>query len=78
MIDYVNVTPRKIKKDIDFTGWVGSACMVFFSFTFFTPFAIVGLMLLTVQASQAKLNNLVVLNIISIVGFSLNYIQGML
>jgi hypothetical protein len=73
-LDYVNNVPRETKKDTDFTGWIGSALMVLFSFTFFVPFAIVGLSLLTIQAVNAKMNNLVILNVVSLIGFTYNFI----
>ena len=76
-LDFINNVPRETKKDIDLTGWVGSAMMVFFSFTFFVPFAICGLSLLTIQAVKAKMNNLVLLNIISLIGFTINFIGGL-
>lgn len=72
-LDFVNVS-RETKKQIDLTGWVGSALMVLFSFTFFVPFAIVGLFLLTMQAKKAKMNNLILLNIVSLIGFTYNFL----
>lgn len=54
-------------------GWLGAIVMIAFSFTLYVPFALVGLSLLTIQAASQKLHNLVVLNIISIAGFAMNY-----
>ena len=54
---------------IAFCGWVGSACMVAFSWSLWLPLAIVGLSLLTVQSTSTKTYNLVALNVISLVGF---------
>lgn len=50
-------------------GYTGSAFMVAFAFTLSIPLALAGLSLLTVQAWEAKLWNLVILNLISIGGF---------
>lgn len=54
-------------------GWAGAVCMMCASFLMSTWYglaiAICGLSLLTVQASHAKLWNLVTLNIVSICGF---------
>ena len=57
----------------DLIGWIGAFFMVVFSFTLITPLAILGLSLLTIQAYKVNLTNLVILNLISIIGFSLNY-----
>ena len=57
-------------------GWVGSELIVAFSFTLSTPLALVGLSLLTIQATATKTYNLVALNIISLIGFVANYITG--
>jgi hypothetical protein len=56
-------------KIFDICGYTGSAFMVAFSFTFNPLLAILGLSLLTVQAFDAKMWNLVILNLISIGGF---------
>jgi len=53
----------------DICGYTGSAFMVAFSFTFNPLLAILGLALLTVQAVDAKMWNLVILNLVSIGGF---------
>jgi len=53
----------------DICGYTGSAFMVAFSFTFNPVLAIFGLALLTVQAFDAKMWNLVTLNLVSIGGF---------
>jgi hypothetical protein len=55
---------------ITFLGYVGSLFMVVFAFTMFIPFAIIGLSLMTMQAAKAGLWNFVILNIVSIIGFS--------
>jgi len=54
-------------------GYIGSILMVVFSFTLVIPYAIVGLILLTGQAIKLKAYNLVALNIISIIGFSIQF-----
>jgi hypothetical protein len=56
-------------KIFDICGYTGSAFMVAFSFTFNPLLAILGLSLLTVQAFDAKMWNLVILNLVSIGGF---------
>jgi len=56
-------------KIFDICGYTGSAFMVAFSFTFNPLLAILGLSLLTVQAVDAKMWNLVILNLVSIGGF---------
>jgi uncharacterized protein YybS (DUF2232 family) len=50
-------------------GYFGSVVMVLFAFTMEPLLAILGLSFLTIQVISAKLYNLVLLNIISIVGF---------
>ena len=57
-------------------GWIGAVAMVAFSFTLWIPLAILGLSLLTIQATATKTWNLVALNVISLVGFVANYITG--
>ena len=54
---------------IDVCGYVGSALMVGFAFSMKPIIAIAGLAFLTVQAFEAKMWNLVILNLISIGGF---------
>ena len=49
-------------------GYVGSAFMIAFSWTMVLPFALTGLVLLTVQAVKARMWNLVILNLASIIG----------
>ena len=51
-------------------GWIGSLFMVIFAFNLNINFAIIGLILLTIQAIKNKLNNLILLNIISLIGFA--------
>jgi hypothetical protein len=51
-------------------GYVGAIIMAVFSFTMLPVLAILGLALLTVQMTQAKIWNLVILNLISIGGFA--------
>jgi hypothetical protein len=54
-------------------GWLGCACMVSNSFLSFwehrQALAIVGLALLTIQAWHLKARNLIILNILSIIGY---------
>ena len=57
-------------------GWVGAVAMVAFSFTLWIPLALVGLSLLTIQATATKTYNLVALNVVSLIGFVANYITG--
>jgi hypothetical protein len=57
---------------ITFLGYIGSFVMVLFAFTMAPEFAIIGLSLMTLQAAKAGLWNFVILNIISIIGFSSN------
>ena len=54
-------------------GWIGALLMVAFSFSLFVPLALAGLSLLTYQAQAQKMTNLVLLNLISIFGFSLQF-----
>jgi hypothetical protein len=56
----------------DFIGWIGSVVMVAFSFTLIVPLAVLGLVLLTVQAVANRTYNLIALNAVSIVGFVSN------
>ena len=58
-------------------GWIGAVAMVAFSFTLWIPLAIIGLALLTIQATATKTWNLVALNVVSLVGFVANYIGSM-
>ena len=57
-------------------GWIGAAIMVAASFKMSQPLglkmAIVGLSLLTVQAFSNETYNLLILNLCSIIGFSLS------
>ena len=57
-------------------GWIGSAFMVAFSFTLALPFALIGLTFLTVQAIYNRTTNLILLNLISLLGFIINSISG--
>ena len=56
------------------TGWLGAGCMALAPFAIDTDAgklaAIFGLSLLTLQAIDAKLHNLVFLNIAGIIGYS--------
>lgn len=61
---------------IAFIGWIGAVAMVVFSFTLAIPLAILGLSLLTIQATATKTYNLVALNVVSLIGFVANYITG--
>ena len=58
-------------------GWIGAFHMVLFSFSLFVPMAIIGLALLTIQATATKTYNLVALNVVSLIGFVANYIASM-
>ena len=58
-------------------GWTGAVAMVVFSFTLWIPLAIIGLGLLTIQATATKTWNLVALNVVSLVGFVANYIGSL-
>ena len=58
-------------------GWIGAVAMVAFSFTLWIPLAIIGLALLTIQATATKTWNLVALNVVSLIGFVANYIGSM-
>ena len=51
-------------------GYVGAIVMAVFSFTMLPIIAILGLALLTVQMTYARIWNLVVLNLVSIGGFA--------
>ena len=51
-------------------GYVGAIVMAVFSFTMLPVIAILGLALLTVQMTYARIWNLVVLNLVSIGGFA--------
>jgi hypothetical protein len=55
-------------------GYVGATLTAIFAFTLQPLIAIVGISLLTVQAVNSKMYNLVALNLISIGGFLTNYI----
>jgi hypothetical protein len=61
-------------------GWVGAAVMVAASFNMARPLglkmAIVGLSLLTIQAYSSDTYNLIVLNLSSIIGFTLSLIRA--
>jgi energy-converting hydrogenase Eha subunit E len=60
-------------------GWIGAAVMAAASFNMHKPLglkmALVGLSLLTVQAYDNETYNLIVLNLSSIIGFSLSLIR---
>jgi hypothetical protein len=62
---------------IALVGWIGSVVMVIFSFTLWLPLAMIGLSLLTIQATATKTYNLVALNVVSLIGFVANYIGSM-
>ena len=55
-------------------GYVGAIIMAVFSFTMLPAIAILGLVLLTVQMVNAKIWNLVILNLVSIGGFAAQFI----
>lgn len=60
-------------------GWIGAVTMVAASFlmtiTLGKALAITGLLLLTIQARHNRQNNLIALNLSSILGFSYSLIQ---
>jgi len=64
---------------INIIGWFGAVTMVAASFLITLPIgqilAITGLLLLTIQASYNRQNNLIALNVSSIVGFSYSLMQ---
>ena len=64
---------------IEVIGWIGAAVMVAASFNMARPLglkmAIVGLSLLTIQAYSSDTNNLIALNLSSIIGFTLSLIR---
>jgi hypothetical protein len=51
-------------------GYVGAIVMALFSFTMLPILGILGLALVTVQMAQAKIWNMVVLNLVSIGGYA--------
>jgi energy-converting hydrogenase Eha subunit E len=65
---------------IEVIGWIGAAVMVAASFNMARPLglkmAIVGLSLLTIQAYSSDTYNLIVLNLSSIIGFTLSLIRA--
>ena len=65
---------------IEIIGWIGAAVMVAASFNMARPLglkmAIVGLSLLTIQAYSSDTYNLIVLNLSSIIGFTLSLIRA--
>jgi hypothetical protein len=52
-----------------FIGYVGSALMIAFSFTFNPWLAIAGLSAITCQTVETKMHNLTAVNVVSILGF---------
>lgn len=56
-------------------GYAGSGFMIAFSFTMNPLFGIIGLLLLTIQTAKLKTWNLVVLNMVSIIGLFLNFLK---
>ena len=64
---------------IEIIGWMGAAVMVAASFNMRKPLglkmAIVGLVLLTIQAYSNETYNLLTLNLCSMIGFSLSLIR---
>jgi len=64
---------------IEVIGWMGAAVMVAASFNMARPLglkmAIVGLSLLTIQAYSSDTYNLIVLNLSSIIGFTLSLMR---
>ena len=65
---------------IEVIGWIVAAVMVAASFNMARPLglkmAIVGLSLLTIQAYSSDTYNLIVLNLSSIIGFTLSLIRA--
>jgi hypothetical protein len=75
--DWLNATRIKMtisKNWIELIGWSASAFMVAFSFTLYIPLALVGLSGLTFQAYKTQTYNLVALNVISFIGFFMQFI----
>ncbi len=64
----------KIMNFFTVLGYIGGMMMAIFAFSMHLPAAILGLILLTIQAVDSKMWNLVILNLISIGGFLTNYI----
>jgi hypothetical protein len=64
---------------IEILGWIGAAFMVAASFNMTKPLglkmALFGLTLLTVQAYDNTAYNLIILNLSSIIGFTLSLIR---
>ena len=64
---------------IEVIGWIGAAVMVAASFNMARPLglkmAIIGLSLLTIQAYSSDTYNLIVLNLSSIIGFTLSLMR---
>jgi energy-converting hydrogenase Eha subunit E len=64
---------------IEVIGWIGAAIMVAASFNMARPLglkmAVVGLSLLTIQAYSSDTYNLIVLNLSSIIGFTLSLMR---
>jgi len=64
---------------IEVIGWIGAAVMVAASFNMARPLglkmAIIGLSLLTIQAYSTDTYNLIVLNLSSIIGFTLSLMR---
>lgn len=76
--NWLNATHIKMtisKNWIELIGWIGSAFMVTFAFTLVIPFALIGLTMLTYQAYKNGMTNLIVLNVISAVGFALQLMR---
>jgi len=56
-------------------GYAGSCFMVGFAFSMRPELAIIGLAFLTAQALDIKAWNLVILNIVSMIGFFSNFLK---
>ena len=59
----------------NFLGYAGSCFMIAFAFTMRPELAIIGLAFLTAQAYDLRVWNLVVLNVVSMIGFFSNFLK---
>lgn len=63
---------------VSIVGYIGAFLMVAFSFVSLLPLALCGLILLTFQAFYLRAWNLVGLNCLSFIGFSIQFLGGVL
>ena len=75
--DYTSTKGYKIMNFFTVMGYIGAMMMAIFAFSMHLPAAILGLILLTIQAVDSKMWNLVILNLISIGGFLTNYMGAL-